>query len=708
MLHRLVARAPWRLLVVPWLLCLAIWYVSFQPQFSFSRVPKLQLSRSQLLHVFHNFYHRHAELDAVETHSEAFDEIFSLVLLYEFLKLNSLQDRCNVYFNHLEKSNPDWTVDPNEKLEYKKEAFRKFEDYRKLVLEDYERKLKEAELADKDIPSAPLTAQIRADYDRFWELVHSGEQRMHNFLAHARVFNKCFLLQKSREYENDTLAVRTQRQFLKLRVAYQMDDLEQSSREVLRNPRRCADVEGKVFPWLTMEYPKYVRHDRKALFFPRNIHRGQGTCFLADFKQRLNGRGIVMTISDSFVEEAVRNIRVLRHFRNTYPIEIIYHSNLSPDSQRKLTQAAREKFADYPAQELWFVDITRAIEPKFILRFSGFANKISATLFNSFEEMILIDADLVLLQPPSYFFSLDKYTRLGTMFYKDRAAFQFRPKQEIRIFQKLSPSLYDSIVFNIPQLTNKTLTNEFFNGFQHYMESGLVVINRRRHFLQPLIMAMMNFYNPIVSAVYGDKELFWLAMILAGDEEYEFNDNFAAASGELTPETERHKDIKQAKTFASKEICLNHPSHIADTDNHTLVWLNSGFRFCGNTKKNMDFQAEFDRKKRFTHLKLVEEFRAFFELQMKITHSIIPPHDINRQAAKNNEHEPDAGWVMTLYCKGYCWCAYSLLGGYYTDSNGETKSNKLEGRVVEFTPAEVAHFDAVGKVWMAPIYHDAI
>ena len=43
-----------------------------------------------------------------------------------------------------------------------------------------------------------------------------------------------------------------------------------------------------------------------------------------------------------------------------------------------------------------------------------FANKFLATLFNSFDEFILLDADTVLTQSPSYFFNLPQYLETGT------------------------------------------------------------------------------------------------------------------------------------------------------------------------------------------------------------------------------------------------------------------------------------------------------
>ena len=50
-------------------------------------------------------------------------------------------------------------------------------------------------------------------------------------------------------------------------------------------------------------------------------------------------------------------------------------------------------------------------------------------------------------------------------------------------------------MFNIPIMTSYTLNRSFFKGLFHYMESGLVVLNRDMHYSSFLTMVQMNFLN---------------------------------------------------------------------------------------------------------------------------------------------------------------------------------------------------------------------
>lgn len=567
------------------------------------------------------------------------------------------------------------------------------------------------------------------------------EQSLHDTVAHVRIFNKCFL-----DTKNDGKFVKTQQKFLRLSVEYEYGDGERGNdksqqKEVksgahdkksqlvppesgtndmkrqLKAPESgeidkksqllppetgCEQVQTRLFPFLTNEYPEYVRWNGDKSQFPGN-EKPLSACFLDDFKKRANGKGIVMTLKDDHVGDAARLIRVLRFFRNSFPIQVVYHTELSSKSRSKLVEAARNDFQNLPRQELWFVNAERSIKRSHARKFDAFANKIVATMFNSFEHMLLVDADAVIFKNIEYFFTLKRYVQTGTFFYKDRYLIAHRNQNDNDVFRRLLPSVEDSAVFNIPQTSNHTLANEFFQyASTHYMESGVVVLNKKRHFLTPFTMAILIFHDVVTSQLYGDKELFWLSCAVLGAD-YAVNSHFAASSGELTPVHERQKEFGHAKRFHSQEICSNHPSHLSDADN-SLVWVNSGIRFCGNSQKpTWNFQKEFDGGSRFTHLHTVEEFKVFFESKMKITHAIVPPYYGDHTRAKNAENEPETPWKMASYCKNYCWCAYSLIGGEYLDESGEKRTNRLEGKVVTFSRKDQKLFGAVADVWMAPL-----
>ncbi|KAF8002126.1 alpha 1,3-mannosyltransferase [Metschnikowia aff. pulcherrima] len=661
------------------------------------------LDHAKLRDFFAHFHHRHEKLAQIETRSRNYDEIFSEINMYDFLSKNSFHDRCMIYFNHLSMSNPDWMVNPDQGIVFNRDAYKSFDKYREQALKDIERKLNDAkEKGDNYVP--PSDDEIRRKFDEMRETVLNDEQTLHDYLAHVRIFDKCFMGSATTGSNKDDIAfVKKQRNFLKKSVVYLKSTADQVSGKLFKHELDCNDVESKIFPWFTNQYPVFTRWNGRLTFFPGMSGRlpQKRGCFLSEYKSRLNGRGIVMTLKDDHVSDASRFLRLLRYLGNQYPIQVVYHLNLNEESRANLVRAARDYFRGYPEQDLWFVNAERAIEGKYRGKFGGFANKIMATMFNSFEEMLLCDADSVLLESPLYFFELKKFVDKGTVFYKDRASGQYRGADDLKFFRKLLPSVEDSAIFNVAQPTDFTLNNEFFEGFSHYMESGVVAVDRTRHFIQPMMMSILTFYHPVVARVYGDKELFWLALSLAGDENYAFNNHFAAAIGEFTPVQERHKDINSIQSFRLQELCSNHPAHISDSDDQTLVWFNSGFRHCGNSlKKDMKWNDEFNKKTRYTKIKTLEEFKTFFKAPLKIKNAVIPPFERQEKLLKNVEHEPEKPWIMGHYCDNYLWCAYSLIGGYYVE-DGETKDNLKQGLVITFSPEQVKRFEAAGDVWGA-------
>ena len=122
-----------------------------------------------------------------------------------------------------------------------------------------------------------------------------------------------------------------------------------------------------------------------------------------------------MTIADAHIDYCIRLIHLLRYLKNT-PIQIIYTSNdLSAASKSQLHQASVSDFDGLPQQNITLVNVTPAIKPQYLHKFNEFGNKILAILFNTFEEMIFIDADAILIENPEKFFQLTKYKNLSTI-----------------------------------------------------------------------------------------------------------------------------------------------------------------------------------------------------------------------------------------------------------------------------------------------------
>jgi len=91
-------------------------------------------------------------------------------------------------------------------------------------------------------------------------------------------------------------------------------------------------------------------------------------------------------------------------------------------------------------------------------------------LIAPFTEIVLIDADTVLLQPPEDFFEDPRYLRSGALFFKDRTLMGFS-RDDLRHFL-IEP--YSDLVKNT-RIYNET------SG--HEMESGVMIVNKKNIFL---------------------------------------------------------------------------------------------------------------------------------------------------------------------------------------------------------------------------------
>ncbi|CAK7891048.1 putative alpha-1,3-mannosyltransferase Mnn14p [[Candida] anglica] len=664
-------------------------------------------------------------------HSRTYDNLTKKYDLTYLLKDTTFQERCDLYFKELYQQKPNWNIDLDYDFSFDRDGYSTLEKYKEKKIEEY----KNNEAKEKEIKKSEVVVtdkkikEIEANHVEVVARIAEHEKLIHDYLTHVKVFNKCYILSSSiPERVSVTNFVNNQKSELA------NIDLDKTSKKLksksksksLKNSQSFQDLESRIYPWLTGVLPTFTRWDGKVIknALPQMCKYTAQECvsvnaeanikssfverkpgFMKKFRQGLNGRGIGLTISNSHVVMAIRFIRLLRALDNELPIEIIYVSDLNAESRNQLIEASREPLSDgsgkvLKAQELWFVDVSPAVNKKYHGKFGGFGNKILATIFNSFNEFILVDADTVMLKAPDYFFNLPKYQQYGTFYYKDRSAAEFRPKDDTTFFRKMMPSQLDTAMFGIPQITDYTLKREFFKGMSHYMESGLVVINRERHFTKGFIMAQLNAIKPAHDRLYGDKELFWLAHTVSGDESYYFNKHFSAAIGEVTPDRERNANLKEKKpNFKSKEICSNHPAHINDQDDHTLLWFNSGFQFCGQTAK-VDFKSEFEHKDRYTQFNSLSSFQAFFTSKLGIKEAVIPPvnFDIGMDQP-NKDDEPSRGWVNARnYCNGYTWCAYSSIG---SDKEGET-NNIQEGLYIKYTDDETKLFDYLGGIWTYP------
>lgn len=588
--------------------------------------------------------------------------------IFTIMKNFDLDQRCQLYFNNVKFDK--LVVDPDHDFKFNRFDYWNWDEYR----DEYIKKLK----ADNDefVATSSDLDTIKENFDNAKSRIVSDLQLLHDYFSHIKIYNQCYI-------DRNTSFITKQQELingLNWKTSFKGPKIF-SLKQIV--------TELQMYPWLSQKSPEYefLSTGKITEFSTR------GNSFLNTLKNKLNGKGIVMTIADSHLDYCIRLIHLLRYLKNTLPIQIIYTKNdLSTNSKSQLYQASVADFDGLPLQNITFVNVTPAIKQQYLHKFNEFGNKILAILFNTFEEMIFIDADAILIQNPEKFFQLNKYQNSGALFFRDRNTPEYRPDHDIQTFLKLMNSQYDEIIFGLPQITEKTMSIPLFDRkISHVMESGLVLLNRKIHFSQPLIMANMNFFEPIRERVYGDKEMFWLSLSINGDENYQFNSHPAAAIGQLTTYEERIKTLETPpSSFKSQEICANHPAHINDEDNHTLLWFNSGFQFCNQLEK-VNYDNEFSNKERYSQLNTIDEFKAFWQSSLIIESAIIPPENTNSNGGDINE--PSASWKhMDSYCAGYTWCAYSSIG------NGDKANDK--GIVINYSLTEIEHFKKLGEIWM--------
>ncbi|KAL6450799.1 MNN14 putative alpha-1 [Candida maltosa Xu316] len=593
-------------------------------------------------------------------------------LLFDIIKNYNLEERCQLYFSNVEMTD-DLIVNPHEYLLYDKFDYMEWDEYQSESIN-----ILNGEFGPEYTVTKKDMKKIKKDFKASREKIAKHEQTLHDYFTHVKVFNKCFI-------DKDSAFIADQKQILS-KVNWKDSYLTTKNQDV-----NYDNLEAKVYPWLTRKSPHFelLTTTSEVIEFDFDPNN-----FLLNYKETLNGKGIVLTISDSHVDDCVRLIHLLRYLGNTLPIEIIYTEGTLSDESKLQIRGASTSQSDqnYPVQDVTLINVSPAIDSNYKYKFEKFGNKILAVLFNSFEEIILIDADTILTKPPDFFFELEKYKQSGTLFYRDRNTAEFRSDYDIKLFLLLMNSHLDEKLFGLSQISEKTMSMPAISQkISHVMESGLVLINRKLHFTQPLVMANLNFFSPIAEKLYGDKEMFWLSLSIMGDENYEFDNLPAAAIGDFTPYEERINNLENPpKEFKSQELCSNHPAHINDEDDHTLLWFNSGFKFC-NQGANVDFEAEFTKGDRFTNLKTLEQFQAFWENKLEIKYAMVPPK--NAQTDDEYLDEPNKAWQhMGQYCGGYTWCAYSSIG------NSDDPDDK--GFIIKFTPDEIEHFNKLGEVWM--------
>ncbi|KAJ3302274.1 hypothetical protein HDV03_005213 [Kappamyces sp. JEL0829] len=262
----------------------------------------------------------------------------------------------------------------------------------------------------------------------------------------------------------------------------------------------------------------------------------------------VKGNGIVICIGNHLTKMALATIQMVRQVhRSNIPFEVFY---IGDDD---LSEANRQLLEAVP------FTTTRNIRHVFNddqLKLAGWAIKTFAIMASSFENAILIDADVVFLQNPETLFASHLFHRHGALFFSDRSLFS-HGAPAMNWMRSVIPTPMPERTSNLRVFQGKTA---------HEQESGVVVINKRTNFVGLMAACYYNVGNLrelVYEYVMGDKETFWIGFETV-QEDYSFNLQLPGTLG--VPE----KSLLRSPA----KICARQILHL---DEHGVpLWINGG------------------------------------------------------------------------------------------------------------------------------------
>ncbi|KAH3679950.1 hypothetical protein WICMUC_000693 [Wickerhamomyces mucosus] len=481
----------------------------------------------------------------------------------------------------------------------------------------------------------------------------------------------------------------------------------------------CNVLQKKLFPWLSNKSP----FSEFPSTHPISRFDGNDECILQHINQKSVGKGIVLTASNSHYDDLTSLILILRVLGNTLPIEIIHRGDFSERRQKniqllskneRLSSIIKDKLGikvsgSLPEQEIRFINIQDSIDSRYRSKFKRFSNKLLASLFNSFHEVVIMDTDVIPFTKPQEFFKFPSYTNSGAWLFKDRTVIYKHGGSDKNFWLNLTPTDAEKRVFDIsnplkerPELIEN---NRYFQGFSHLVEAGIVVL-KKQDYLNTLITSIQfQLWDTAMKRVWGDKEYFWLSFYLNGLDSFTLNQNYAGAAGEVRDIPEELVS-KIPRTFNEKEvnvegICSIQPVHVHDSQ---LLWMNSGYKFC---KKPTYALAD---KKYYPQLSDAETIKKY-KSSIKIKQVLIPPDmdDFYISMIGRSDHDiPWKGWYYTELCAHYTFCAIKdLLVEIEDDKDlkgSEVRDGKnvkeYNGQLITFDIKQSKFFDELGELWM--------
>ncbi|KAI8914570.1 mannosyltransferase putative-domain-containing protein [Gorgonomyces haynaldii] len=211
-------------------------------------------------------------------------------------------------------------------------------------------------------------------------------------------------------------------------------------------------------------------------------------------------KGMVVPVYDKGFYHALMAIKGIRDIHQSQiPIYCFYNG------PGDLKQSFQDELRSIP--NVHVLDLQQTF-PK--IKFGGWSAKPAMLLAAPCQECILFDSDVWFVQSPETAFKQAQYRETGMLIYKDRTVFEDRTPARQWIVDVVPESEYSSLL-NLRFMKTTTM---------HEVESGMVVMDKRRRFVAALTLAYLN-SAPITpeshKTFHGEKETFWIGPLIVGE-----------------------------------------------------------------------------------------------------------------------------------------------------------------------------------------------
>lgn len=468
------------------------------------------------------------------------------------------------------------------------------------------------------------------------------------------------------------------------------------------------ELDKRLIPFVNHEkYPTYTHGDIVDEFqVEGNYWRG--------LYSKINGAGIVIGITDKSITSTIKLLNVLKHLENELPIQIV-HAGISQESLDAIKSATS-------LDNVLVIDVTPSVTNKNI------PIMWFASLFNTFEEMIYMDPEVVPFVKPSTFLQLEKYKKHGAYFFKDIKQLNDKLSYETKAFyesilpggvdlktskkhqqQHLKHEHSPDELHNTNDRFNdhEKLGGEGFPGgrfgggrrgrfgggrrggpqggphggpheddhslrsiFRHRtnnINNGLFVVNRSKNFAPFLVgLTMQSWKNKFTH----QKDILWLSHLLAGSD-YSVNKLFPGISGTIN------------KEYRVNSICASHQSYFTDEKTEPeLLWIHGDLLGYHNLNATLKLTCE----------------KTLLNIEGAILPSLRPFKDFVQSSSKcanNDDSETDLGASTGNYYCAYIHERFHRRFGRFA----HPPRGKRVHRLVNFTEDVSKVYNGVVKAW---------